>query len=255
MSSESNTEKGNSRRMLTKSSRPFPHNSTFQPKSDQVHARVVWKMGLDLRIVDVGDGLFQFKFTLESQLKWVLNNGPWSFDNHPLVLRQWERGMTAASVTFQTLPIWIQIWGLPFDLLTEETGRDIGNGIGKVVEIDATAFTTDQARFIRIRLEVPLDKPIRRGGVVLSPEGDKLRVGFKYERLTGLCYNCGILGHEAKDCSTPRDSRQVEPPYGKWLKASHQRKEENSTTPPQPPRNSGPSVNVSSSQPPVQTPV
>ena len=183
--------------------------------------RAIWKMGSDLRIVDVGDGLFQFKFTLESQLKWVLNNGLWSFDNHPLVLRRWERDMIAASVTFQTLPIWIQIWGLPFDLLTEETGRDIGNGIGKVVEIDAMAFTTDQARFIRIRLEVPLDKPIRRGGVVLSLKGDKLRVDFKYERLTGLCYNCGILGHEAKDCSTPRDSRQVEPPYRKWLKASH----------------------------------
>nr|POE60702.1 hypothetical protein CFP56_50124 [Quercus suber] len=82
--------------------------------------------------------------------------------------------MTAALVTFQTLPIWIQIWGLPFDLLTEETGRDIRNGIGKVVEIDATTFTTDQAR---------------------------------------------ILGHEAKDCSTPRASGQVKTPYGEWLKA------------------------------------
>ena len=130
MSSESNTEKGNSRRMLTKSSRSFPHNSTFQPKSDQVHTRVVWKMGSDLRIMDVGDGLFQFKFTLESQLKWVLNNGSWSFDNHLLVLQRWERGMTTASMTFQTLPIWIQIWGLTFNLLTKETRRDIGNGIG-----------------------------------------------------------------------------------------------------------------------------
>ena len=28
----------------------------------------VWKFGQDLRITDVGDGLFQFKFTIESQL-------------------------------------------------------------------------------------------------------------------------------------------------------------------------------------------
>ena len=69
--------------------------------------RSVWKFGTDLRIVDVGDGLFQFKFTLESQLKWVLNNGPWSFDNHPLVLHRWERGMTANSITFTMLPIWV----------------------------------------------------------------------------------------------------------------------------------------------------
>ena len=38
--------------------------------------RFVWGLGSDLRIVDVGDDLFQFKFTMESQLKWVLANGP-----------------------------------------------------------------------------------------------------------------------------------------------------------------------------------
>lgn len=28
----------------------------------------VWKMGNDLKIVDVGNGLFHFRFSLESQL-------------------------------------------------------------------------------------------------------------------------------------------------------------------------------------------
>ena len=64
-------------------------------------------MGFDLKIVDVGEGPFQFKFTLESQLKWVINNGPWSFEDHPLVLQRWEQGMTTASVTFQMIPMWI----------------------------------------------------------------------------------------------------------------------------------------------------
>lgn len=41
--------------------------------------RLGWKLGQDLKIVEVGDGLFQFKFTIESQLLWVVNNGPWSF--------------------------------------------------------------------------------------------------------------------------------------------------------------------------------
>ena len=36
----------------------------------------VWKMESDLKIIEVGDGLFQFKFALESQVSWVMNNGP-----------------------------------------------------------------------------------------------------------------------------------------------------------------------------------
>jgi len=44
-------------------------------------------MGSDLKIIKVGDGLLQFKFALESQVSWVVNNEPWSFDNQILVLR------------------------------------------------------------------------------------------------------------------------------------------------------------------------
>jgi len=47
----------------------------------------VWKMGKDMTITEVGDGLFQFKLAMESQLKWVLSNGPRSFENHILLLR------------------------------------------------------------------------------------------------------------------------------------------------------------------------
>ena len=44
--------------------------------------------GTNLWIVDVDEGLFQFKFAMESQIRWVLANGPWSFEDHPLVLRR-----------------------------------------------------------------------------------------------------------------------------------------------------------------------
>ena len=92
------------------------------------------------------------------------------------------------------------MWGLPFDLINEEVGWDIGRGLGNVVEVDNKTFSSDQARFIRIQIEIPLDKPIRRGGWFANPEGDQVRIGFKYERLVRLCYQCGKFGHEAKDC-------------------------------------------------------
>ncbi len=35
---------------------------------------------------------------------------------------------------------------------------------------------TDSASFLRIRVEIPLDKPLRRAGYVLSLEGDRVLV-------------------------------------------------------------------------------
>ena len=127
--------------------------------------------------------------------------------------------MTVASVHFTSIPMWVQVWGLPFDLLSEEVGRDMGNGLGKVVEVDLKAFSSDQAHFVCVRVELPLKKLLRRGGIIASLEGDKVCIGFKYERLVGLCFKCGRIGHEARECSF-HVNHQHEYPYGEWLKAS-----------------------------------
>nr|POF12425.1 hypothetical protein CFP56_44861 [Quercus suber] len=64
--------------------------------------------------------------------------------------------MTATAVRFTSMPMWVQVWGLAFDLLLEEVGRDIGSGLGEVLEVDLKEFLFDQARFIRVRVELLL---------------------------------------------------------------------------------------------------
>jgi len=161
----------------------------------------------------------QFKFTLESQLLWVWNNCPWCFDNHILAVRRWEKGMTTRSVTFAHLPFWVQVWGLPFDLMTEDTGHDIGRRLGKIIEVDCKAFKFDQAWFLRIWAEIPLDKPLRWGGPVVSPEGDEVRAAFRYEHLVGWCFACGRIGHDEKECSMAGGEDMENWWYGEWMKA------------------------------------
>ena len=82
---------------------------------------------------------------MESQLVWVLNNGPWSFDNHILLLRRSEKGMMAFLVDFEIIPIWVQVWGLPFDLINEDAGKDIGESIRRILEVDCKAIASNQA--------------------------------------------------------------------------------------------------------------
>ena len=50
--------------------------------------------------------------------------------------------------------------------MTEDIGREIGSKIGKVLEVDKRAIQADQAKFLRLRVEMQLDKPLQRGGGV-----------------------------------------------------------------------------------------
>ena len=128
--------------------------------------RLAWKMGSDLQIVDVGKGILQFKFSLEYQMKWVEKNGPWNFENNLLLLCRWRRGLSAMNISFTHSPFWVQIWGLTFELMFDEVGGELGNNIGRFIEVDRRA-QSDQAKFMRIRVDLQLDKPLRRGEKLL----------------------------------------------------------------------------------------
>lgn len=49
--------------------------------------------------------------------------------------------------------------------MTEEAGREIGGKIGRVMEVDKRSWQTDQAKFVRVRVDLPIEKPLRRGGI------------------------------------------------------------------------------------------
>lgn len=168
--------------------------------------RSVWKMGSDLRIIEVGNGILQFKFKSQYQMEWVEKNGPWNFDNNLLLLRQWNKGLTAENMEFTHSPFWVQIWGLPFEHMSEDTGKDIGSRLGRYVETDTRSWHFDQAKFMRVRVELMVDKPLRRGGYITSPDDTRMWVTFKYERLLVICFYYGRIGHDARHCAVPIDA-------------------------------------------------
>ena len=145
--------------------------------------------------------------------------------------------MTAFSINFSYIPIWVQVWGLPFDLINEEAGRDIGSGIGWVANVDCKAIPSDQACFLRVQVKMPLNKPIQRRAPVINPKGDRVSVAFQYERLLGLCFDCGFLGHEAKACIKEKLRYGSDSPYGDWLRAGYRKQSDKSRNKPtSPPR-------------------
>ena len=71
---------------------------------------------------------------------------------------------------------------------------------------------------MRIRVDLQLDKPPRRGGKIASVEGEKFWISFRYKRLSTFCFQCGRLGHDEKHCKEP-PNQQNPKQYNNWIRA------------------------------------
>ncbi|KAL0006983.1 hypothetical protein SO802_008485 [Lithocarpus litseifolius] len=95
-----------------------------------------------------------------------------------------------------------QVHGLPLLWKTEENLRRIGSRMGSVLEVDLTGEPGGAwKKFIRIRVEVDITKPLSPGVFLSWPNKSDLWIGLKYEKIADLCYRCGIIGHDQKICS------------------------------------------------------
>ena len=81
--------------------------------------------------MEVGSNLFLFKFKSEFEWDRVLSGGPWTFDNQVLMLCRWQLGMTVANVKFESVALWIQIWGTQFDMVSFKVAAEIGSRMRK----------------------------------------------------------------------------------------------------------------------------
>lgn len=78
-------------------------------------------------------------------------------------------------------------------------------------------------RFVRVRLTLNISKSLCRGRVITLDDGKNLWIPFKYERLSNLCYKCGCLSHDERNCefrsACEGNLDDESPQYGSWIKA------------------------------------
>lgn len=97
-------------------------------------------------------------------------------------------------------------------------------------------------RFLRVRIEIDVSKPLERCLDVYLGSGSEVRVIVKYERLPDYCWDYGMIGHVNKECPLEDPNREYNPralaKYADWLKANppiKSRKPPNRESPPSKP--------------------
>lgn len=78
-------------------------------------------------------------------------------------------------------------------------------------------------KYLRLRLNIDISKPLCRGRVVSMAGNEKGWVDFRYERLPIFCFWCGKLDHDDRDYPLWIESKESlvieERQFGPWLRA------------------------------------
>lgn len=77
--------------------------------------------------------------------------------------------------------------------------------------------------FMRVRVEVDITKSLCRGRKISCDHLGEGWTVFMYERLPNICYWCGLVSHDDKDCILWLNSRVSlrieEQQFGPWIRA------------------------------------
>ncbi|VFR00567.1 unnamed protein product [Cuscuta campestris] len=181
----------------------------------------VWRPVKGVQVSEIEPNLFSFVFFHKSDLQRVLEEGPWSFENNTLVCRQVEIGDLPSSVVLDTVDLWVQLYDLPLGYTSDSVLAQIGNFIGSFLKCDDRQVSVPWRAFYRIRVSIPIAKPLKHRMKFIKRDSSWTWVNFKYERLHTFCFFCGLMGHSHKICLRAREATIPvdQYPYGPNLRA------------------------------------
>ncbi|XP_074373435.1 uncharacterized protein LOC141713759 [Apium graveolens] len=186
----------------------------------------LWRSGRGLYVKQLDSNRFIFQFYHEIDIKRVIDGNPWTFGRFHLVMERLKDGDNPRTVEINKIDLWVQLHGMSTFFMSQRVATDIGNYIGSYVDGDPNNFIGVWREYLRIRVSIPLDKPIKRRIKIKKSAKEWCWVNFQYEAIPAFCFIYGLIGHGERFCDrifdSPADS--IEEPYGAWLRAEPKRR-------------------------------
>lgn len=184
----------------------------------------IWKIHNATRIENAGDNVFVIQFRSFLENARVLADGPWTFDRALIILNSPNDFESINSLVFSHTQIWIQIHNVPFKYLTRDMAQNLGEIVGSVIEIDCDENDVWTGPFMRLRVTIDINKPLRRGLKLRIDIADVVWCPIFYEKLPDFCHNCGIIGHTHRECQVISGEDHSSAGYGEWMRATIMKK-------------------------------
>lgn len=120
-----------------------------------------------------------------------MKGGPWFVGGHFLTIRAWKPTFRPSTASISSVAVWAKLPELPIEYYDKEVLREIREAIGPVLRVDSNTVMGARGRFVRICVQVDLEKPLINTMLI----GDDVQL-VTYEGISTMCFSCGRMGHK-----------------------------------------------------------
>lgn len=183
--------------------------------------------GLKIRAFgEKGDNMFVAELGSKVEMERILSNAPWMVGRHAVILKEYDECLCASDIVFDRMEIWARIIDLPLGWMNQVRGARAMALIGTVVKMDVDRDGKASGAFLRARVAIEINKPLKRGVLLRMSHGEEPKwFAVQYERLPFYCFSCGIIGHSEIECEQPAPRKEEgRLPYDVALRAPDDRR-------------------------------
>ena len=126
----------------------------------QSKLNVLWKPTESLDCVDLGKEFYSVRFSLKEDMDAFLKNGPWFIEGHFLSIRPWEPFFKPYCASVSSIAVWVRLHALPMELYEAEVLKQVGEAIGRVLQIDSHTAMEARRRYAKLCIQLDITKPL-----------------------------------------------------------------------------------------------
>ncbi|GKV50087.1 hypothetical protein SLEP1_g56803 [Rubroshorea leprosula] len=157
-----------------------------------------WKEFQVPKVFSLKNGVFLFDFA-DGEAKQAVLEKRWTFQDHPLILKQWTPKFDIDNLDVSKIPVWIQFPDLHLSLWNPKSLGKMASYLGVPIATDALTAKRQQVSFARMLVEVEIMEELPQVVLVVGPKGI-FQQPIIFEWSPMRCGKCGNLGHEERNC-------------------------------------------------------
>ena len=182
----------------------------------------LWRSKNGFNVKNMGNHIVLFIFDSKLEVDTILENEPWSFDKHLMVLQRYDKDTPVEELQFNHTTFWVQVHDIPVRFMNQKVADGICSNVRMVIKKSETEG--EGGSFMRVWVRLDITIPLSHGRKVSLGQGKELWVSYKYECLSNICYWCGCLNHDDRDYEAWIESegslKDEDKQFGPWLRAT-----------------------------------